>query len=154
MATLTAQILIGGAEISHHGINPTHFLFLSENDRPAWILVDQNVFQEDQSSFSKITWLPTVENMLEDALLMVAIHVLKDREMLRIAKDVNIRTDAKWVEFYSNLDENSRNRLYKRCRTIPDFPKLIISVLKGSTIENQLAALDNYKMDVEVCRPI
>jgi hypothetical protein len=154
MATLTAQILIGGAEIRHHGINPTHFLFLSENDRPAWILVDQNVFQEDQSSFSKITWLPTVENMLEDALLMVAIHVLKDREMLRIAKDVNIRTDAKWVEFYSNLDENSRNRLYKRCRRIPDFPKLIISVLKGSTIENQLAVLDNYKMDIEVCRPI
>jgi hypothetical protein len=154
MATLSAQILVGSPHPYHAGINPTHYMFLSENDRPAWILVDQNIFQEEQGSFSKITWIPTVENMLEDAILMVAIHVLKDREILRIAKNVNIRTDAKWVEFSSNLDDPQRNRLYKKCRVISDFPKLIISVFKGSTIENQLSVLDHYKMDVEVCRPI
>jgi len=74
MASLIAQILIGCPHPNHDRINTTHYLFLSENDRPGWVLVDQNISQEDRSSLPKITWIPTVENMLEDALLMVSYH--------------------------------------------------------------------------------
>ena len=35
MATLTPQILVGIPHPNHGGINPSHFLFLSENNRPA-----------------------------------------------------------------------------------------------------------------------
>lgn len=154
MATLTAQILIGSPEPNHDGINPTHYLFLSENDRPAWMLVDQNIFQEEQGSFPKVTWLPTLENMLEDALLMVAICVLKKREIVKMAKDFHIRTEAKKVDLNSNLNDSQRNTLYRKCREISDFPKVIISVFKGSMIENQLSVLEQYKMEVEVCRLI
>ena len=154
MATLTAQILIGSPHPNHDGINPTHYLFLSENDRPAWVLVDQNIIQEERSSFPKITWIPTVENMLEDALLMVAIHILKNREIVEMAKGFYSKIESKRFELYSNLNESQRNTLYQKCREISDFPKVIISVFRGSTIEKQLAVLEQYKVDVEVCSPI
>ena len=153
MATLTAQILIGSPHPNHEGINPTHYLFLFENDRPAWVLVDQNIFQEERSGFPKITWIPTVENVLEDALLMVAIHIRKNREIAKIAKGFYSKIGSRRIELYSNFNESQRNTLYQKCREISDFPKVIISVFKGSTIEKQLLVLEHYKMDIEVCRP-
>lgn len=153
MATLTAQILIGWPHPNHDGINPTHYLFLSENDRPAWVLVDQNIAKEERSSLPEITWIPTVENMLQDALLMIGIHIVKSREITEMARGFFSKIEFERVEFYSDLNESQRNRLYRECRKIADFPKIIISVFRGSTIEKQLAVLKHYKMDVEVCRP-
>ncbi|RKZ30120.1 hypothetical protein DRQ33_08150, partial [bacterium] len=134
MATLTAQILVGRPHPNHGGINPTHYLFLSENDRPAWMLFDQNIFRKERQGYSKITWIPTVENMLEDALLMIAIHILKNREIVEMAKGFSSKIESKRVELYSNFNESQRNMLYQKCREISDFPKIIISVFRGSTI--------------------
>lgn len=152
MATLTAQILIGSPHPHHDGINPTHYLILSENDRPAWVLVNQNIFQEERSSFSKIIWIPTVENMLEDALLMIAIHVCKNREIIEHAKGFSAKIQTDRIEMYSDLEESQRKQLYQECRAITDFPKVIVSAFRGSTIEKHLPLLEQYKMDVEVCR--
>ena len=152
MATLTAQILIGRPHPNHDGINPTHYLFLSENDRPAWILVNQNVFHGERLGHSKITWIPTVENMLEDALLMIAIHVCKNRDLIDHTKGFNARIQTDRLEMYTDLKESQRKQLYQECRAITDFPKVIVSVFRGSTIEKQLPLLEQYKMDVEVCR--
>lgn len=153
MATLTAQILVGSPHPNHDGIGPTHYLFLSENSRPAWMLVEQNVFQDEQSEFRKITWVPTVENMLEDALLMVSVHVAKNPKVVEMAKSYYPDIHSGHVELYPHLNESQRNALYEECRGIADFPKLIISVFRKSTIEKQLAVLEHYKMDVEVCSP-
>lgn len=67
MATLTAQILIGEGHPNHDGINPSHYLFLSENSRSAWVLLPENIFSQSSKRTPKITWIPTVDNMLEDA---------------------------------------------------------------------------------------
>jgi hypothetical protein len=53
MASFTAQILVGSAHPYNGGIIPTHFLFLSENDRPAWILVPENV--DSKGTIEKVT---------------------------------------------------------------------------------------------------
>jgi len=154
MATLTAQILVGHPHPNHDGINPTHYVFLSENDRPAWVLVRQNIFEERGRGIGKITWIPTVENMLEDALLMIAIHVCKNHEVTELAKGFCAKIESERIEVYSDLEEPHRKQLYQRCREISGFPKIIVSVFKGSTIERQLPVLEQYKMDVEVCIPI
>ena len=152
MATLTAQILVGRSHSNHDGINPTHYLFLSENDRPAWVLVCQNVFRKERQSHSKITWIPTVENMLEDALLMIAIHICRNREVIQHAKSFNAKIQTDRIEVYADLEESQRKLLYQACRSMSDFPKIIISVFRGSTIEKQLSLFEKYRMDVEVCR--
>lgn len=152
MGAITAQILVGSPHPNHGGINPTHFLFLTENDRPAWILVTENVFKEGRTDVQRVIWIPTVENMLEDAMLMIAIHVSKSPEMIELAKSFNSAIEMDHVQLYSVLEEFQREQLYLKCRSISDFPKVVVSVLRGSTIDKQLTAMEQYKMDVEICR--
>lgn len=152
MATLTAQILAGSPHPNHGGIDPTHSLFLSENSHPAWILVDSH--SGNGPGDSRIVWIPTLENMLEDALLMIAVHVCKDDGILNHIKSSGTGIESGRVEMYSDTTESQRRQLYEKCREIPGFPKIVISIFKGSSIERQLPILENYTMDVEVCTPI
>ena len=154
MATLTAQILIGEPHPFKDGIIPSHYLFLSENSQPSWKLVKTNIYQVNNKKLPEIAWNPTVENMLEDGLLMVAIHIVKNKEIIKIAKDFSSKIDSQTLELYSDLNDKQRDILYEKCRELSVFPKLIISVFRSSTIEKQLAVLEKYKMEVEVCTPI
>ena len=152
MAALTTQILIGSPHPNDGGIIPSHFLFLSEGSRPAWILVNQNIDQTEKHKHSKITWIPTLENIFEDALLMIAVHICKNKEILNKAKDFNANIQADWMEMYTDLNESQRLQLYQECRTIENYSKIIVSTFRGSAIEGQLSILEQYKMDVEVCQ--
>ncbi len=83
MATFTAHILVGHSHPNHGGISPSHALFLSENSRPTWILIPLGLpGSESTTGHNSITWVPTVEHMLEDALLMIAVHVLQERSIV------------------------------------------------------------------------
>ncbi len=153
MGTLTAQILTGTAHPNHGGINPSHYLFLSENSRSVWILVPQNIIQEPdgQKTPGMIRWIPTTENMLEDALLMIAIHVLRDKTVLeRIEKFPKIKS-ADFVHLNKDIDKKAQLELYEICRRIKNRYKAVITVLEGSSIRSQLEILEKYQMDVEVC---
>jgi hypothetical protein len=151
MASVTAQILIGSPHPDHDGIIPTHYLFLSENDRPAWILVGQNVFDEEDTTRHKKVWIPTLEDALEDALLMVALHVMRSPAVLEQAIGYDDRIEWDRVELYADLKQVQRRGLHRVCRTLTDFPKLAVSVFQGSLITAQLPVLEEYAMDVEVC---
>jgi hypothetical protein len=151
MATFTAQILVGSSHLYHGGISPTHCLYLSENDRPAWILINHSVVGSDLPEHSPITWIPTVEDMLEDALLMIAVHVRKDRGLLRQAELLGADLQSDYLEMYSSLSNAQRAQLHSACRAIKEYPKLIVSVFEASTIESQLPVLEQYGMEVEVC---
>jgi hypothetical protein len=145
MATLTAQVLVGSAHPNHGGIEPTHYIFLSENSRPAWLLLHQNIFKEASDDVIA-TWIPTVENMLEDLLVMIAIHICQDRQVIELAKSFCTKIESDRIELYSDFEASQRQQLYQKCRNITDFPKIIISVFSGSTIERQLPILEQYQM--------
>jgi len=154
MGTLTAQILVGSPHVNHDGIQPKNYLFLSENSMPAWVLVPQNIFGEHITT-KRITWIPTVENMLEDAFLMIAVHIIKNSEILELAKSFYDKIQqTERLELYEHFNDSQRKQLYEECRHISKFPKLIISVFRYSTIQKQLKVVQEYKMDVEVCCPI
>ena len=153
MATLTAQVLIGTPHQNHGGIEPTHYLFLSENSRPAWILVPENIFNEESAEFKKITWIPTMENMLEDALLMIAIHVIRDEEIRNLAERYFRNETTEWAELYEDIDEGDLESLREKCREIGNRYKIVITVFEGSSARSDVKILENYKMDVEVCTP-
>ena len=56
MGTLTANILIGRPHQNKDGIIPSHYMFLSENSAPSWILVKENVDNEDKNKYLNIVW--------------------------------------------------------------------------------------------------
>ena len=78
MASFTAQIIAGnGGGYNNEGIMPIDTLYLSENNVSAWVL---------KQARNKIIWIPTVDNMLEDGLLMLAIHAIKQPEIIALAE--------------------------------------------------------------------
>lgn len=151
MSTITASILIGTPHPNHDGIEPSHYLFLSENSRPAWMLVTQNVYPNGAEKQAKITWIPTVEHMLEDAFLMVAVHVAKSPEIIALAQSYSGKADLLELDFYRDFSDEQRLQLYQRCSTLSGLPKLIVSVFRHSAIEPQLVVAQKYRMDIEIC---
>lgn len=150
MATMTAQILVGGSHRNHGGIIPTHVLFLSENSRPAWILASQQIYADDPVDTQRIIWIPTVERMLEDAIVMIAMHVVRDPGVIDAASACFENPESKRLELYADAKAGI-DGLYEAARAISGFPKLIVSTFAGSTINRQLPVLREYSMDVEVC---
>lgn len=149
--TFTAQILIGNGHPYHDGIEPSHRLYLSENSRPSWILVPEPLGASPGGT--KVTWIPTLENTLEDALLMIGIHVVKDPDLVEMASRYISSQENNWVVVNEDVEPQDMAMLYQRCRNLDNTFKLVITVFRGSSIEEQLKVLREYKMDVEVCRP-
>jgi hypothetical protein len=149
MATLTAQVLIGSSHAYEGGINPTHQLFLSENSRPAWLLVQHSA--DTNKDTQRIKWIPTLENMFEDGLLMIALYVLEAKEIQQAAKQLFNWNYNAYVEVY-DINAAGREQLYMMCRQLKQQYKIIVSIFEGSSIGRQLDVLLEYSMEVEVCR--
>jgi hypothetical protein len=154
MSTFTAQILVGMPDSQLGGIIPTHFLFLSENTRPEWILVPENVFKEGfRSGFDKITWIPTAESIMEDALLMIVVHIVRDQEIKTMSEQFLRNKFVDFADLDKDITSENLKRLHEICRQV-DLPyKVVITALKGSSIGSQHEVVEKYKMDVEVCTP-
>jgi hypothetical protein len=155
MGTITAFILVGASHRYPDGITPSHYLFLSENDRPAWILVSQNISEslshELPSPGESITWVPTQDHMLEDAFLLIALHVIRDRELVHMAGEFCREILSPRVVLYDCFHDDQRRLLYERCRKISQWPKIVLSVFKGSSVQNPLPVFQQYPMNFEVC---
>lgn len=152
MGIFTAQILVGGSSRNYGGINPSHYMFLWENSTPTWNLVDENIFRKPGDGNNRIFWVPSgVEHMLEDALLMIAYHIVKDPEVIQIAREAIKDLESPGVQLHLSLDKNMRDVLIARCRAIENWPKLVITVTSGSSVSNQVDVINNYNMDVEIC---
>ncbi len=142
----SAQIIVGMAHKNSGGIIFDKMIWLSENGRPALIL--------KESEGKERIWIPTLENTIEDALLMIAIFVVKDEEELETLKEINDVTADEHVEIYEAFTEDQRNRLYlanrKALGKYNDL-KIVLTVLDGSSFRNQLPVLEHYDINMEVC---
>jgi hypothetical protein len=143
MATTTATILIGRAHQNDSGINPTHFIQFTENDRPALIL------QAIEGESKKIAIIPTIENTIDDIYLMIAVFVLK---ALKPSKKINTITRK---SLYEILNEDERKTLYKKTKDIltANRIKVVFNILDNSHLLNLLKQIKKYPNDFEVTLP-
>ncbi|MHB1376159.1 MAG: hypothetical protein ACYCXB_01885 [Candidatus Humimicrobiaceae bacterium] len=156
MATFTAQILIGTEHPYHGGINPTHFLFLSENDRPAWILTNENITGESPD-IEKIVWNPTAENMFEDALFMINLYIVKDKTLVAYLKEnhkkVNFNTSN--ISIPEILDKKDLEKIYqlnldllKKNKSL----KLVVSIFADSSLKDIVKSLNGSEIKCEILK--
>tara|TARA_Y100000310_G_C20457028_1_gene703520 strand:+ start:136 stop:609 length:474 start_codon:yes stop_codon:yes gene_type:complete len=149
MGTFTAQVLIGREHPYHGGINPSHQLFLSENNRPAWILKS---FEENDE---KTVWIPTLEHMFEDALLMIGIYILKDKKLIELFRKYRKSkndSDMNLVELYDDIDSKDLDKLYEQGKKMKTDYKLIFSIFEESSIKNVDNVLKDYNFKFEVLK--
>lgn len=155
MGTFTSKILVGQKHSYDGGIiNISHTLYLSENSRSAWILTPAAEFNENKQSQQRIVWIPTIENMLEDALVMIGLYVLKDEKLVSLAEQYFQYPNKNVIELYDDIKPEELEELYKQARAIESSHKIILSVFQGSSILKHLPALKNYQNDIEVCKSI
>ncbi|MBF0121282.1 MAG: hypothetical protein HQK79_20805 [Desulfobacterales bacterium] len=163
MSTITAQILIGRGHQNHDGISHSHsVLQLSENSRPGWIL---------KNNRKEVVWIPTVETMLEDGLLLIALNFVENKDLQELAKryftegilkksvyecEHEIKKVSERIDtLYDKISSDHLKTLHKKCKEINwGGLKIVICVLKDSHILNQLNIIREYSMDVEICAPI
>lgn len=156
MATFTAQILIGTEHPYHGGINPTHFLFLSENDRPAWILTNENITGENPD-VEKIVWNPTTENMFEDALFMINLYIEKDKTLIAYLKEnhkkINFNTNN--ISIPEILDKKELEKIYqlnldllKKNKSL----KIIVSIFADSSLKDIVKSLNGSEIKCEILK--
>lgn len=143
MATTTATILIGQAHPNHGGINPTHFIRFTENDRPALIL------QAIDEQMERKVIIPTVEDTVNDIYLMIAVFILK-----KVTPSKEIHT-LKKKSLYEILDKNERLHLYSETRKIFEELKIkiVFNILDDSHLLNQVDIIKSYPNDFEVTLP-
>ena len=161
MATWTAQILVGSGHPNHGGIMAGYQLFLSENDRPCWecFPIFPPRLGEVLKNEGHTVWIPPGPgSILECGLLMVALHCFDpmarlpvNKELVSSAKSMSKKIMDKFVDM-SILTDKQFKELYDMAKKIKinDSTKLIVTVLAGSSITEQLKELKKHKYDVEV----
>lgn len=153
MATFTAQLLIGQAHPNHGGINPTHQILLSENDRPAWIFLPLDVFAIETRPIDRIIWIPRIGHLLEDGLLLAGLHALQNPDLKKLAGLHLAHPDHRPLELVRDVRPDRLSALHERCRAIETRYKVALTLLAGSSLADQLDVLQRYRFDVEVCTP-
>lgn len=151
MATLTAQILVGDSHQFHGGIHPRHALYLSENDRPAWILLRHDPLDVGASE-RLATWIPSVDHMLEDGLILFAAHGLRAPEVVHELGGSGDHDEP--LVLPQHFSEGQLVKLRgATVRASHGGEKMILTVLPESTIGTQLSVLDSYAWEYVVCQP-
>ncbi|HEY4552609.1 MAG TPA: hypothetical protein VIG80_05405 [Bacillaceae bacterium] len=154
MGAITAQILIGKAHANDGGINPEYQMFLSENSAPVWLLKKLDIFSRKDSDAQTIKWIPTVEHMLEDAVLMIGLYAAKDKQLLQMESEYFNRKEKGITELYRDVTPSGLEMLRRRARQLEHGYKITLSIFYGSSIRSQTEVLKEYKTDVEVCMPV
>lgn len=150
MPDITAQILIEDPEgIRGHYTQFSRILLL-EGNTPVW--VSQRERHPDYR-MRRIVWTATVENMLDDALVMAAVHVLQNEQMLASLMGF-LKKGYQSLLLYDDLTQRQRDELYAQCKEIFRDQKIIIMVFEGSSVQQCLPTLQDYQMDCQVLMPV
>lgn len=142
---------LGGENV---GIGPTHVLYLVEGGRAAWVLERVAHRSEDDGS-GPVTWVPHgPDRLLADALVMVAVVVQKhagirgliEQKLGEKAPDFFESEFVDLTEVDGDLLEEIENAAAAAVE-----PKLVVTVMNGSSVTGQLALLGRCSMVAEVC---
>ena len=143
---LTTFIIVGNSPSFTPGIpNPGYLLLLHENDRPAWELIP--LYPELQMDLGRpsIVWIPSIESMLEDALLMIGIYVVKDEEIIENAKMAFRGSLDRRIEIHFTDRKKLKNLRSIARRKLQNYDiALVIIPEEDSTILKQLDILRKY----------
>ena len=160
MGTCTALILVGGRHIYEGGISPRYALFLWENGRIAWEL--RSLYRSGLIDINKV-WICRWEDLLNDAILMIALYVLKSKNILNFFKKKGL-LETEHIDIYSIFSQEDRKKLYSECsqidwnglkltmilfRTSSLFHRTMEPLLQGNQVQ-----LHKYRnMNFEICFP-
>jgi len=154
MAAITALANIGYPHPNDGGLRTECIIQLSEGDRPAWVLDPAYIWGTTVPRPPRqVVWIPTLDTMAEDLMLMIGVHVLPDQELIQGMQDAGLDPTGRRLEL-GNVLHDARQQLYDHCRQIESPWKVALTVFDGSYLQKRLSALANYAFQLEVCTSV
>ena len=152
MSTNTAHFLIGQPHIVHDGIQPNQQLVLTENSRPGLFLADlpSPGFNDGEQYRHIVTWIPTVQHMMKDILLMVGLHSARLPELVALAKRSAPELLRERAEL-EGCDPKALEKLRETMMVADGYPKVAAMILEESHLNNQLGDLLDHPCPKEIC---
>ena len=88
--------------------------------------------------------------MLEDGMLLLAIHVLKDSKVIGKANEVKKVSALDDIEVQEAFSEEDLKQLYELARKSDIDYSVAITVFESSTIKNQIDIMENYSCNTSI----
>ena len=165
MATNTAMAIFGFSHPNDGGLagnmrfNP--FLRLSENSSPCWVLRLGDFFRTEDippptPPRTEYLIIPTLENTLDDGLLLMALVLFHDQPWGEAACRIRDELlEAGRLEMYSVEEQDSTEARKEVRERSAIFPKMVLSVFqRDSLIHSQIGVLRHYLHELSVCMPV
>ena len=154
MAAITALANIGYPHPNDGGLRTECIIQLSEGDRPAWVLDPAYIWGTAiPRPPRQVVWIPTLDAMAEDLILMIGVHVLQAPELIQGIQDAGLDPTGRRLEL-GNIPHKLRQHLYDHCRQIESPWKVALTVFEGSYLKGHLGTLASYKCQLEVCTSV
>lgn len=153
MAAITALVFVGYPHPNKGGLRPLVTIQYSDGDGPAFTFPRHTGDRRNTSS--RFVLIPTLENMLDDLLLIIAYREIQDSTVVKCLNSFcNEKVEQIGrLEVYEKLTPVQRTELYERVKNITCFPKVGICLFKGSELSKTVDHIKEYKMEYEVCTP-
>jgi hypothetical protein len=157
MGAVTAVILIGQPHPKKGGNRAFAQIHLEEGDRPAlvlrWLCPP---ISRAKASFRNFTMIPTLENTLDDSILMVAYAVTGHSAVVdkvnRLTND--IAADSRHLTMYKDFTPAGRQSIYATLKKLDDLPKVTWCLFDGSLLNSSISHLAKYHLECEVTHSV
>ena len=152
MTYLTAQILTGREDDMYgNGYALFSEIFLFEHFKPV-LKFHKNIANPSETDV--ICWISTVENIIDDAILMIALYEAKIQNIIKLAEQYCPQiVKLKKTFLYDIFTQQQRLNLYKACQqsiNSNNFPELKFLVFNNSVIYSKINKLQNYNIKVDI----
>jgi hypothetical protein len=150
MHETTAEIWIGQDQTAdwagtQGGMNASHLLLLRENSRPAWMLFPGNFHDSVPPVIQKPrVWFPTVENPLQDALLLFAVMGAKIPEVQAVFNEFEKSRSRARMNLVEKFPRGLPKEIYRSCQRHLIGWQATVSVGDYSLIAQDLDILKKY----------
>ena len=157
MRETTAEIWIGKDQSTdwmgtQGGINASHLLLLRENSRPAWMLLPGNLYDSEPPLIkSSKVWNPTLENPVQDALLLFAVLGAKVPEVRAVFNEFEKSRVKSRIDLGAKFPRGVPKSVYRASQRHLNGWHVIVSAGSYSLAFRDLEALSQYSgLNVEV----
>ena len=156
MSAVTSLILVGSSNPHNGGNRDFAQVTLEEGDRPALILRWTQQKRAREEVFRRFTMIPTLENLLDDSVLLIAYAVCRVPSIIALVEkfDTGASMQSGRVHMHEDFAMDDRLALYAAVQQLKDFPKVTFCLFSGTHLEHSISHLDKYLLGCEVTRSV
>lgn len=156
MSAVTALILIGSSHPNDGGNRDFAQVTLQEGDRPALVVRWTRKGVTRKELFHTFTMIPTLENLLDDSVLLIAYAVCRAPTIFELVNEIGNgkAMQSHRMHMYEDFSKEDRLALYDAARQLHELPKVTWCLFKGTSLEPTMVNLAHYRMECEVTRTV